>query len=104
MTKNEFVAFISKKTGMKPGEAAKILMAFLDSIEDALARDKRIVVPGLGAFNVYKRAPRRGRNLVTGENLDIEESSALRYAAAKSLKELINSDKPKPDSTYFKIF
>ena len=95
---------ISDKTGMTAAEASKILAAILDSVEDALAIDGKITLRDLGTFRVYTRAPRRGRNLATGEEMTLEEAPALKFIPAAHLKELVNGGQKKPDPTYFKIF
>lgn len=89
---------------MNAAQAGKILTAILDSVEDALAIDRKITLRDLGTFKVYTRAPRRGRNLVTGEEITLEETPAIKFTPAAHLKELVNGGQKKPDPTYFKIF
>ncbi len=90
MTKKEFVDMLVKKHALPRPEAEKILNAFLDSVEDALATDGNLLVRNFGAFKVVRHQARSGRNPRTGELISIPESSTIVFRASKSLTDLIN--------------
>src|SRR3546814_10771398 len=46
--------------------------AFFDVIAERLAVDGRVELRGFGAFSTRARSPRVGRNLRTGESVDVE--------------------------------
>jgi DNA-binding protein HU-beta len=44
---------------------------------------------GFGSFKLVKRAARKGRNPQTGEELEIPETTVVKFTPAKALKELV---------------
>ena len=57
--------------------AKKMAVTVLDYIVD-IAKDERIRV-GRHTFKPYTRAARKGRNLHTGESIDIPEKKGIKY-------------------------
>ena len=77
-------ADISKKSA----EAA--LNAFINAVETALKKGDKVQLVGFGSFEVRKRAPRKGRNPQTKEEIKIPASKAPVFKAGKPLKDLVN--------------
>lgn len=90
MTKTQFAEYLARNSGMEPRYAEKILNAFLDTLEDALARDGRAPLPGFGVFSVRDVAARAGRNPATGEPLEIPASRTARFRAAAAFKDFLD--------------
>lgn len=91
MTKKEFTELLAKKNGLSTGYAEKITNAFLDSVEDALFRDGRVALPGLGVFDVREIAARKGRNPASGEPISIPASRTARFRSAAALKDALTN-------------
>lgn len=89
MTKTEFTAFLAEKYNVDYASAEKVLNAFLDSLEDAMYKDGRIVLPGFGVLQRRERAARSGRNPATGETIAIPPSRTIVFKPAAVLKELL---------------
>ena len=90
MQKTDFVSALASRYNINLSEAQKWLGAVLDSIEDALARDGKIALRGLGSFVVFEKKARRGINPRTGDALDIPPSRTVRFSPAEALKSLVN--------------
>ena len=45
---------------------------------------------GFGTFDVQERAARKGRNPLTGEEIEIKASKTPRFKAGKALKDKVN--------------
>ena len=90
MTKTEFVAALASRAQMTPAYADRILNATLAAIEDALYRDGRIALPGLGVFDILTRKARTCRNPATQDAVEVPESRTVRFKPAKNLKEMLN--------------
>lgn len=86
MTKTEFTTYLAQKHSLPYAEAEKALNAVLDSIEDALFKDGRVALPGLGVFQRKERAARQGRNPATGEAMEIPASWTILFRPAAALK------------------
>lgn len=89
MTKAELAAKIAVDAHASTPTAMKALDAFVAAVSKSLAKEGRMALPGLGVFTVAKRAARVGRNPQTQEPIKIPACNAVKFAAAKALKEAI---------------
>lgn len=89
MTKTEFTALLAHKNGLQVPRAERLLNAVLDSLEDALALDGRIGLPGLGVFLVKTVPERDARNPATGETIKMPASKTVKFRPAASLKQAL---------------
>lgn len=90
MNKNELVAAMAEKAGLKKSEAEKALKAFTEVVADELKKGEKIQLVGFGTFEVSERAEREGRNPKTGETMKIAASKAPKFKAGKALKDSLN--------------
>ncbi len=90
MTKAELIARAAEKAGVSKKQADRCLRAFVEVIEDALAKGERVAIPGFGVFQVRERAARKGRNPRTGEEITIPARKIVHFKAAKQLRDLVN--------------
>jgi DNA-binding protein HU-beta len=49
-----------------------------------------VTLPGIGKLSIKTRAAREGRNPATGEAITIPAKNAVKFSAAKALKDAIN--------------
>jgi DNA-binding protein HU-beta len=91
----EFVVAVAQETGFGKGDAEKSVRGVFDTVRKTLAKGEEIKIAGFGQFEVTKRGPRKGRNLRTGEALEIPAMQVVRFQAGKQLKDAINTTKPK---------
>ncbi|MGE6627798.1 HU family DNA-binding protein [Bacillus pumilus] len=66
-----------------------VVEATLDAIESTLKEEGQVKIAGFGTFEVATRAARKGRNPSTGEEIDIPETKAPKFKAAKALKDAV---------------
>lgn len=90
MNKKELVDSVRERTGLSKVDAEKLLKAFLDTVEEQLAKGEKIQLTGFGTFEVVERAAREGRNPKTGEPMHIEASKSPKFKPGKSLKDSVN--------------
>lgn len=86
MKKNEFIQQLCQKFNYTPREADKVIQAFLDSIEDALAKDGKLLIRGFGSFTVKKRPAKKGRNPKTGRPIEIPAGKLILFHPGSNLK------------------
>ncbi|MCK8059525.1 MULTISPECIES: HU family DNA-binding protein [unclassified Fusibacter] len=92
MNKAELVTSIAEKSGLTKKDAELALNAFMNSVEEALAKDEKVQLVGFGTFDVRERKSRKGRNPRNPEQvIDIPASKAPVFKAGKALKELVNA-------------
>jgi len=89
LTKRDLVAKIAERTGLTKTNAENALEAFLEEVQDVLARSGKISLVGFGTFEVAERKARKGRNPKSGENIEIPATRVPRFKAGKGLKDKV---------------
>ncbi|MGN7324817.1 HU family DNA-binding protein [Bacillus altitudinis] len=90
MNKTELVSTVVEATGLAKKEVSSVVEATLDTIESTLKEEGQVKLAGFGTFEVATRAARKGRNIQTGEEIDIPSKKVAKFKPAKALKELVN--------------
>lgn len=90
MNREELVQEISKKSGVTQKDAANILSALIETIEQTVSKGKRVTLVGFGTFEARKRAARMGRNPQNGKELKIPARTVPAFSAGKRFKVTVN--------------
>jgi DNA-binding protein HU-beta len=96
MTKTDLVAKLAEAGGIKKAQAERVLSAVVDTIKDALAKNERVALPGLGSFSSTTRAARTGRNPRTGAAIKIPARKVVKFSTATATREALNTTKKAP--------
>lgn len=91
MNKAELISAISTKADITQVEATNILNAFIETVQETLAKGEPVTLIGFGSFVVRQRAERQARNLQTGKPMIIPAKRAPVFKAGKGLKEAVNT-------------
>ena len=89
MNKTELVAAIADNADITRKDAEKAVKAFVDVVTEELKKGEKVQVVGFGTFEVLERAAREGRNLHTGEPIQIPACKAPKFKAGKALKDAL---------------
>ena len=90
MNKTELVVLMAQKAQVTQKVAEDLLGVFVDILTDTLGKKgEKVVVTGLGTFEVRTRARRQGKNPRTGEAIIVPEQKSPAFKAGKSLKEAV---------------
>jgi DNA-binding protein HU-beta len=73
-------------------DADTYLTAFLDSIMDTLAKDRRVVVQGFGSFKINEYKARVAKKPLTGEVIHLPVRHKPSFHAGKELRERVNKE------------
>jgi len=90
MTKANLVEAIAAKAGLTKADAARALGAFEDAVKEGLKKDGVVAITGFGSFKASKRAPRTGRNPLTGAPVQIPARVVPTFKAGAGLKDFLN--------------
>jgi DNA-binding protein HU-beta len=90
MNKTDLINKVAEATQMTKKDAAKSVEAVFNAITDALRAGEKVQLIGFGNFEVKERAPRKGRNPQTGEEIEIPATKVPSFKAGKQLKEEVN--------------
>ena len=90
MNKSEFEKYIAEKHSITRKEASNMIDIFTSSVISALGEGNEILLVGFGNFSVSNVAARMGRNLQTGEPMQIKAYKQPRFKVGKKLKDAVN--------------
>ena len=71
LTKKELVLTVAKETGITQVGVKRVVQGLLDHIVQNLKQGQTIELRNFGVFKVRQRAPRRGRNPKTGQEVPV---------------------------------
>ncbi len=92
LTSAELREEIAAKMGGDLNAASKALDAITEVIRENLAEDRKVIIKGLGSFEVRKRQSRMVRNPLTGEKITKSADSVVKMTIAKALKDAAQGD------------
>jgi DNA-binding protein HU-beta len=91
VTKQEFVAEISRRSQLSARDAQKAVDAFLDTITETLRTGGDVNFTGFGKFSAADRAARQGVNPRTGERVQIAATRVPKFSSGSQLKAAVKS-------------
>ncbi len=92
MNKLDLVARVADTADLSRGKAAEAVDAVLDAIQAGLKDSGEVRLVGFGTFETVKRKASTGRNPRTGEQIQIEASTSVKFKPGKALKDAVDTD------------
>ena len=90
MKMSELIKVVAKSAGFTQGDTEVLLKTALNEIKAALANGAtEVSLPNFGKFSVVERAPRTGRNPVTGNPVQIKAHNVPKFKPSKEFKEAV---------------
>lgn len=89
MNKTELIAAVAEASGISKKDTEKVLNSFTAVVESALKQNDKVQMTGFGTFEARERAARTGRNLRTGEVIEIAAAKVPAFKPGKALKDAI---------------
>jgi nucleoid DNA-binding protein len=87
MTKADLARTVYERHGgLTNREALRFVDLLFDVIKDQLLRGESVHIVGFGTLEVVKRKPRRGRNPITGDEIDLPGRRALVFRPSRSMR------------------
>jgi len=71
LTKKDLVLAVARDTGITQVDVKRVVQRTLDRLVESLKEGKTIELRNFGVFKVRQRAPRRGRNPKTGQEVPV---------------------------------
>jgi integration host factor subunit beta len=91
MTKSQLIALIAQKAPhVPPRRVEAIVNAVFECMAQAMRAGERIELRGFGCFTVKSRPARLCRNPKTGAPVQLQQRTAVSFAAGKELRERLN--------------
>lgn len=92
MNKEELVQEVAKKANVTQKETAEVITAWIETVEKAVSKGKKVTLVGFGTFEARQRAARIGRNPQTGKELKIAAKKFLLSLLVKDSKLLLTAN------------
>ncbi len=90
MNKNELVAAVADKSGLSKTDATSAVEAVFETITGELKSKGDVRLVGFGNFTVSHREASKGRNPLTGAEVDVPARNVPKFSAGKGLKDAVN--------------
>lgn len=88
MTKSELIKQLKAEAGLATlAQAESAYDTLFSLLAGTLRKGGSVSIAGFGSFKAVKRAARKGRNPRTGQEIQIPESTAVKFTPGKALKE-----------------
>ncbi len=89
MNKIDLIAAVADGTELSRAKATEVIDAVFGAIEGALKKKEEVRLVGFGSFVTSHRPASVGRNPRTGEEIQIGESTSVKFKPGKSLKDAV---------------
>ncbi len=86
MNKGELIDQVSGASGVSKKDVEAVVNQLIDAVQDAVARDEKVTIPGFGAWSRTDRKAREGRNPQTGAPVHIPASKGVKFAPGSQFK------------------
>ncbi len=87
MKKLELVRHLAQHAGITHRESSEILNGLRDLAAEELSAGRDFMLPGIGKLSVVERKARRGRNVQTGEPIEIPARRVVRCRISRPFQD-----------------
>lgn len=89
ITRREFTQQIAEQMGVPYKAAREYVAAFRTCLVNDLRQNKKVVLYGLGTFEMRTHQARKGRNPETGEQMYLPETTSPKFRASRAFRRVI---------------
>jgi integration host factor subunit beta len=90
MKKSDLIALLTTRENLTHVKAAQIVDLIFDGFKDALTKNERIEIRGLGSYVAREYKTYTGRNPKTGDKVEIKPKRSPYFKVGKELKNRLN--------------
>ena len=90
LTKDHIISSIGNRLGISKFESLRILESVLETVKTSLSNGEDVLISGFGKFSVKRKAPRKGRNPATGEDLSLGARTVVTFRCSQVMRDRIN--------------
>ena len=92
MNRSGLVNIVCEKANIPKKKAKETVELIFDTMIEAMLREERIEIRGLGSFAVRHYCSYAGRNPRTGESIQVEPKKLPFFKTGKELKDIVDSE------------
>ncbi len=86
MNKSQLIEALAKDQDLTIKNAELVVTHFFESIEESLAKGKRVEIRGFGSFKVKNYHGYKGRNPKTGSIINVSKEKTPLFQSGKGIK------------------
>ena len=90
LTKDRLIRSMGNRLDISEIKSSRLVEFILETVKTSLSNGEDVLISGFGRFSVKKKAPRRGRNIATGEDLPLDARTVVTFHCSGILKHKIN--------------
>jgi integration host factor subunit alpha len=90
LVKDDLIQSLYNQVGLSKHESRLLVDAIFEQIKKSLESGEDVLISGFGKFSVRSKAPRRGRNPSTGEDLTLDARRVVMFMGSPVLRDKIN--------------
>ncbi len=91
MTKSDLIKHVAERNKLSKARAELVVERVFECLAQALQRDERVEIRGLGSFETRRYGAYKGRNPRTGTSVAVKPKRLPFFKVGKELKDLINA-------------
>ncbi len=91
LTKHDIEQKMTAGIGFSRKQAQHVVEEFLETIKTGLENGEDVLISGFGKFRVKEKGPRRGRNPITGEDVNLRARRVVTFHCSKILRDKIQN-------------
>ncbi|MDR1746526.1 MAG: HU family DNA-binding protein [Tannerella sp.] len=89
MNKTEFISAVAEKAGLSKVVGKKAVDAVIKTVKEELTKGEKVSILGFGAFQVTKKAARKGINPKTKKPINIPAHKVVKFKAGADLSKAV---------------
>ncbi len=89
MRKSDIADALVERVGIARKESGEVLELFLATIKETLGKGDPVKIAEFGSFYVRQKDERKGRNMKTGDAMQIKPRKVVRFKASYQLKKSV---------------
>jgi integration host factor subunit alpha len=91
LVKENLIQTLYDQRGLTKQTSKALVEEVFERIKKALESGDDVLISGFGKFSARRKAPRKGRNPATGEDLMLEARTVVWFKCSTVLREKINT-------------
>jgi len=92
MTKIDIVQNVTDKLGLSKRDSTRIVESVFELMKEQLSKGETVKISGFGNFVVRSKNARKGRNPLTGVEMEICARKVLIFKSSNVLKKTLNGN------------
>lgn len=97
MNKSDLIEKVAQRVNLPRKKAEEVVELIFDSMKQALAKEDKVEIRGLGSFTVKHYGAYKGRNPRTGASIQVKPKKLPFFKVGKELKKRVDEG-PKESS------